>query len=53
MVETKKKTEPCPECNQPMWYDEEYECWVCDECELEFYEDENYDEEESDDDEGW
>ncbi len=33
----------CPECGGELWYDEEYECWVCDNCDLEFYEDEDED----------
>lgn len=42
----------CPECGNELWYDEEYECWVCDECELEFYEDdEDYDDYDDYDDE--
>jgi ribosomal protein L37AE/L43A len=42
-----KEMVTCPECGQALWYDDEYECWVCDECEIEFYEDdEDWDDEE-------
>ncbi|MBN1483317.1 MAG: hypothetical protein JXA37_01220 [Chloroflexia bacterium] len=46
----------CPECGGELWYDEDCDCWVCDECELEFYEDEEdwedeWDEEEDEEEE--
>jgi len=34
----------CPECNEELWYDEEEECWVCDNCGIEFYEEEDWEE---------
>jgi ribosomal protein L37AE/L43A len=41
----------CPECGKELWFDEEYECWVCDDCEIEFYEeDEDWDEDDDWDD---
>jgi ribosomal protein L37AE/L43A len=35
----------CPECGEELWYDEEYECWVCDTCGMEFYEEDREEEE--------
>ena len=35
----------CPDCGAELWYDEEGECWVCETCGIEFYE-EDWEEEE-------
>jgi hypothetical protein len=49
--ETKKKR-LCPECSQVVRYDWLYHCWVCDQCDTGFYEDEGLDDREQEDEEG-
>jgi ribosomal protein L37AE/L43A len=42
----------CPDCGGELWFDEEEDCWVCDECDLEFYEEEWEEYEEGEPEEG-
>lgn len=37
---SEKELPLCPECGQELWYDEEGGVWVCDNCGVELYEEE-------------
>jgi len=51
-MSSKEEKPVCPDCGEELWYDEEEGCWVCETCNIEFY-DEDWDEDEWDDDDDW